>query len=262
MKYLYSTIVYQPLLNAIIALTTIVPGHSLGWAVIIMTICVRMVLFPLQHRATKVQEVLKHLEPHLSELKEKHKDDREELARKTLELYRKHGINPFASLLLFVVQLPILIALFKIFQHGLIGDISGQLYSFVPHPEVLNMIFFGIDLSRPFIPLAIIAAVTQFVQVKLMLTKQKKKEGATPQTGFGAEFQRAMQVQMPYIIPLMVGFIGAKFAAALPLYWTVMNVLAIVHEGIVRKRAASMSYEPGSEQHITHSGGAAPRNAA
>ncbi|MEK7659667.1 MAG: YidC/Oxa1 family membrane protein insertase [Patescibacteria group bacterium] len=259
MKFLYTTIIYQPLLNAIIALTAIMPDQSVGYAVIIITICVRTILFPLQHRATKVQEAMKHLEPHLTALKEEHKDNREELARRTLELYKKHGINPFTSFFLLLIQLPILIALFKIFQHGLTGDISAQLYSFVPHPDYINMMFLGINLSQPFIPLAILAAITQFVQVKLMMTKQK----AQPQRGegFGPEFQRAMQTQMPYIIPLMVGLFGMKFAAALPLYWTVMNVLAIVHEGIVRKRAATMRYESTGTQHITTSG-ATPRDAA
>lgn len=260
MKFLYTTLIYQPLLNAIVAVTTIVPEQSLGYAVIVIAFVIRGILFPIQHRATKVQEAMKHLEPHLHALKEQHKDNREELAQKTLELYRKHGVNPFASFLLLIIQLPVLIAIFSIFREGLMGDISGQLYSFVPHPEHINMLFYGIDLSRPHIPLAILAAVTQFVQVKLMLTKQRNTS-ATQGSGFGAEFQRAMQTQMPYIIPLMIGLIGSRLAAALPLYWTVMNLLAIVHEGIVRKRAASMRYATASEQHITADGGATSRNA-
>src|SRR3989338_5200118 len=114
---LFNEVFYRPLLNALVFLTGFLPFNDLGLAVIILTVLVRSLLFPLMHRSIQTQNKMKMIEPELRKIKDKFKD-REEQAKRIMELYRALGVNPLSGVLLLFSQLPILIALYLVFRNG------------------------------------------------------------------------------------------------------------------------------------------------
>ena len=236
---MFHTIFYQPLYNALVALTTIVPGHDLGLAVILLTIIVKMVLIPISHKTIKTQKKLKELEPEMNKIKEKHKDQQEQ-ALKIMELYSQHGVNPFSGVFLMFLQLPIILALFFVFKEGL--DLtSSDIYSFVPKPEFINHMLFGfIDLTQKSIVLALLVGITQFIQVQLSVPPTPaKKEGA--EASFGDSLAQSMSFQVKYILPIFITFVSYGLNTAVSVYWIVNNIFTVVHELYVRHKAQNIT---------------------
>ncbi len=229
---LLKTIFYNPLYNGMVFLVSLLPGHNVGLAIIILTLLVRVILFPLGQRAARSQLALKDLEPELKKIKEEYKT-KEEQARKTFELYKKYKVNPFSGCLLSLIQLPIIIALYYVFLKGL-GFNEDVLYSFVKHPEVLNMNFLGIDLGQKSLILAILAGLTQFFQSMISLPKHEHKI-ANP-GDFKENFTKSMQTQMKYVFPILLFWIAYKISAAVALYLVVSNMFMIAQEFIVRRQ--------------------------
>lgn len=231
---LLKVIFYNPLYNGMVFLVSVLPGHSVGLAIIVLTLLIRVVLFPLGQKAARSQLALKELEPELKKIKEEYKS-KEEQAKKTFELYKKYQVNPFSGCLLSIIQLPIIIALYYVFFKGL-GFSEDILYSFVKHPEVINMNFLGlIDLGEKSLILAILAGATQFIQSSISFPKHK--HDTTPATGdFKENFAKSMQTQMKYIFPVLLFWIAYKISAAVALYLVVSNMFMIVQELIVRRQ--------------------------
>ena len=164
---IWDALLYKPLINALAFLVSIVPYGDVGLAVIILTILVKLILFPLSQKAIESQAAMNVLAPELKKIKESGKS-KEEQARLTFELYKEHKTNPFSGCLLVLVQIPIIFALYYVFFKGINFD-SSLLYSFVPAPENVNMIFLGIlDLSQKSLILAILAGVSQYLQAHFM----------------------------------------------------------------------------------------------
>src|SRR4029077_9575821 len=135
-------------------------------AIILLTILVKLILFPITRKSIVGQIKLKGLESEIAKIKEGG-FTKEETAKKTFELYKIHKVNPFSSCLLIIIQLPILIALYLVFYHGL-SSTGVALYPFVHFPEVIHMRFLGlIDLGQKSIILAVLAGASQFLQVHL-----------------------------------------------------------------------------------------------
>jgi YidC/Oxa1 family membrane protein insertase len=246
----FNEIFFRPLLNALIFLTDILPFHDLGFAVIILTILVRLALFPFTHHSVKAQVKMRALEPDIARIKHEHKDNQEEQARKTMALYKEHGVNPFSGCLMLLIQLPLLIALYRVFLVG-ITDIDTQLYSFVSAPESIGVVFLGvIHLMEVSVFLAATGALTQFVQMKLAVPPSRNTTNTTEKLSFATkpDFSRIMTTQMTYVMPVIIFIIGLQFPSAVSLYWTTMNVFAIIHEMIVRKKAEHI-------QQTTHESG-------
>src|SRR3989344_3272694 len=167
MHYLWDTLLYKPLINALAFLVSIVPGGDLGVAVIFLTILVKLVLFPFSQKAIKNQAAMTMLAPELEKIK-KSAANKEEQARLTFELYKKDKTNPFSGCLLVLVQIPIIFALYYVFFKGLNFE-SGMLYSFVPVPEHINMIFLGmLDITQKSVALAVLAGISQYLQAHFM----------------------------------------------------------------------------------------------
>jgi len=235
---IFNKIFYEPLLNGLAWLINILPFHDVGIAIIILTIIVRFIIFPFTHSATVTQTKIRQLEPELKEIKEKFKNNNQEQAKKTMELYKRHGINPVSGLVALFVQIPILFALYRVFLTGGGFDI-GHLYHFISIPDVINTKFLGlIEMSKRSYLLAGLAAVSQFVQIRLAIPPIKKTNVANE--SFKDNLARSMNLQARYVMPLLIFYIGLKLSSALALYWTTMNIFAIVHEMIVRKKAKKM----------------------
>ena len=232
---IYNTAFYEPLLNALVFLINVLPTHDIGIAVIILTIIVKFIIFPFQHRSVMAQRKIRSLEPELKAIKEKYKKDNQEQAKKMMELYRAHGVNPFSGFMVLLVQLPVFIALYKIFMVGADFDLS-RIYSFISTPTDINVKFLGlIDMTKVNYILAATAGITQFFQMKLAIPPIKKagKMGKS----FKDDLVKSMSVQAKYIMPAFVFFIALKFSSAMALYWTTMNIFAIVHESVVKRKA-------------------------
>jgi YidC/Oxa1 family membrane protein insertase len=231
----FKTVFYVPLYNGLLFLMDVIPWIDAGVAVILFTIIIKLILFPLSVRSVKTQLKMKQIEPELTAVKEKYKDNREELARKTLELYRTNDIHPFSGFFLVLIQLPIIIALYQVFYHGgVFGVDTSILYSFVHVPENANSLFLGIvDITKKSIWLAAIAAISQYFQARLALPPAKPR---TEKSSFQDDLARSMSVQMKYILPVFIFFIAWRLAAAISLYWITSNLFMIAQELYIRRR--------------------------
>lgn len=238
----FKALLYQPLYNGLIFLMDILPFVDAGVAVLLFTIIVKLVLFPLSKSAVSTQFKMRTLAPELEELKKKYKDDRQEQARKTMELYRENNINPFSSVLLIFIQLPIIFALYFVFLNGGLPEIDTELlYSFIPEPQNVDIFFLGIfDITQSSWILALAAAVTNFFQIRFSVPKfnsKKRKKGEMP--SFKDDLARSMNIQMRYVFPVVVFFIANYLSGAIAIYWTTSNLFTIGQELVIRKTVKS-----------------------
>jgi len=239
MHYLYTTFIYNPLYNGLVLLMNtakIAPWIDAGMIVILFTIVVRLILFPLSKKAARTQVIMKTVEPEMNALKEKYKDDKQTQAVKMMELYKEKKINPFSSILLLFIQLPIIIALYRIFYSTGFSTVHTELlYGWVPIPPVVSTMFLGLlDVSKKSIILALLAALSQYLQISISVPKPAaRKEGSSK---FGEDFARNMQLQMKYVFPVMIFFISWNLAGALAIYWITSNLFMIAQELYIRKQ--------------------------
>lgn len=233
---IFSTFFYQPLYNTLVLILSVVPGANVGVAIILLTVVVRGSLLPISHKSVVSQSKMRALAPHLEKLKEKHKDDKQEQARKTMELYKEHGINPFSGCLLVAVQLPIIFALYYVFFKGLPNLNAGHLYSFVQLPSSVSMVFLGVVLSKKSVVFALLAAITQYYQIKLSVPKMAPLEKDT-KPSFKDDFGRSFNTQMRFMLPLIVFGVSYSTSAAMALYWTTSNLFSVSHELYVARKA-------------------------
>lgn len=224
---------YQPLFNGLVILYNYIPGHDFGVAIIVLTIIIKTLLYPTAVKAINSQRSLQKLQPQMQEIQKKYKDDREKQAKETLALYKKEKINPFSGIFLALIQLPILIALYKVFWEGLNPKELVTLYSFVVNPGQINPLFLHIvDLSKANLVLAILAGAAQFFQTKMLSPKIDSKVSGQDKT---ADFSSMMQKQMLYFFPVFTVIILMGLPSALGLYWTVSSIFSIVQQYLILK---------------------------
>lgn len=240
MSYLYQVICYQPVLNILVFIYSHV--FDLGVAIILLTVVIKLALWPLSQKAIKSQAELQEIQPKIDELKKKYADNKTALGQATMDLYKEHKINPLSSCLPLLIQLPFFFAVFTVLKTGLHQDL-GLVYSFLTKPETFNTLSFGfMDLSKPAIYLAVLAGLAQFIQSKMMLAKQKKANinQKTVEKGSVEEsMSNIMNKQMTYILPIMTIVIGASLPGGLTLYWFVFTVITVLQQFIVLKTASN-----------------------
>lgn len=239
MKELFNDLFFIPLYNALIFFVDIIPGGDVGFAVIILTLIVKFLLFPLSKSAVRTSIKSREIQGELEELKEKYKDKREELGRAMLELYKKHEINPFSGIALIFIQLPVILALYwVIYKGGLPAINTDILYSFIPAPQSVDMTFLGVFhiAESKSLVLALLAAVTQHIQARLSFPKQDKQEKpVSDKPNFQADLMKGMQIQIKWVLPIMVFGISYGLIAVVALYWTISNLFAIGQEIYIRE---------------------------
>ncbi|QSH39180.1 membrane protein insertase YidC [Candidatus Kaiserbacteria bacterium] len=231
----FNTFIFTPLYNGLILLIDFVPYADVGFAVIILTVLVKIILFPLAHKVAHMQVQMKELAPKLEELKEKYKEDKQEQTLKIMALYKEHNVRPFLSILVVFIQLPIILGLYWVFFRGGLPDIQlDLLYSFVPIPTTVNMNFLGlIDMGGRSVILALLAGATQYVHSYYALAKPKPR-GENP--SIKEDLAHSFHLQMKYVMPIIVVVISYTISAAIALYWLTSNLFAIGQELIVRRR--------------------------
>lgn len=231
---MFHTILYVPLYNALIWLTSIF-GGSIGVAVIALTLVVKIILSPLSYSAIKSQIEQKKLQPLVEDLKKKYPDQKEQ-SQKMMELYKEHKTNPFAGCLLILLQLPVIIALYRVFLGGAVITTT-DLYSFVHAPAMIQTIFLGLSMSaRGVIILAILAGVSQYLQMLLSPSMQSTKRGKDEKLDTQTQMAESMTKSMRYTMPIMIAFFGYAVPGAVALYWIVSNIFMIAQEQLVMHR--------------------------
>lgn len=220
---IFQTFFYKPLFNLLIFIYNVIPGHDFGIAIIILTIIIRFILYPLTKKGIESQKAMALIQPKIKEAQQKYKHDRAKQAEEMMRLYREYKVNPFSSFLNLFIQIPILIALYKVFMAGVDPKSLDGLYSFVRNPGVIDSMFLGVmDLSKANPVMAVIAGVLQFLQSKMMLPKPSGSENQKQ-----SDFAKIMHNQMLYVLPFLTIMIAWKFPAGLPLYWIVTTLFSI-----------------------------------
>ena len=237
MSGIFNTVFYQPLYNGLVFLFDLLPWFDAGIIVILFTFIVKLILFPLSKKSLTAQAEMKKLEPELKGIREKYKDNQQETARRTMELYREHKVNPFASILIIIIQIPIVFALYFIFLRAGLPDIKEELlYSFISPPVSVNILFLGlIDLSAKSILLGVLAGVSSFFQIRYSLSGNKPK-AKTDKPSFRDDLARSMNMQMKYVFPLIVAFIAYSISGAVALYWVTSNIFTLGQELVIRRK--------------------------
>jgi YidC/Oxa1 family membrane protein insertase len=239
MHTLWNAIFYQPIYNALIFIINSVTFGDVGFAIILLTIVVKLILFPLTRKSIKSQILMKRIEPELKRVKKEY-PNKEEQAKKTFELYKKYDVNPFSGCLVILLQLPVIFALYYVFYKGIsLG--SGPLYPFIHVPLALHTNFLGlVDIHAKSIVLALLAGITQFIQGYLATpikgkTEIVREDGTKEPKTFQDQMSDSMQMNVKYILPIFIAFIAYKISAAVALYWITSNIFTILQEWYIRK---------------------------
>lgn len=237
-SYIWHTFFFDPVYNSLVFFIDVLPGGDVGLAIVCTVVFIKVLMLPLSIKVTKMQVVMREIEPRLRELKETIKD-RQEQAQAMLAIYKEKGINPLSSILLLFIQFPIIIAIYLAVSTGggvQLPDINtALLYSFIPSPADVSMMMVGIfDITTRSLPLALLAGITMFIQVRLtMPALEPRAKDAVP--NFKEDFTRSMQLQMRYVMPVIITVFAYILASAIALYFVVSNLVAIAQELVVRR---------------------------
>ena len=233
---IYNALIFQPILNLLIWLYNVIPGNDLGLAIIVLTLIVKVILYPFSKAQIKQQRSLQELQPKMDEIRVRLKDDKEGQAKELMELYRKEKVNPAASCLPLLIQLPIFIGLLGALRASLSAHTLTMLYPFVANPGIVNTMFLGfVNLSKPNYVLAVIAGAVQFWQSWQMLRRPAlltppPAEVAGTKAAEDESVAIMMNKQMMYIMPVVTVFIGFTLPGGLALYWIIMSLLTVAQQ--------------------------------
>ncbi len=180
-------------------------GGSYGWAIVVVTIIIRLVILPLMVKQTKNAKAMQGLNPEMKKLREKYSSKdaqtQQKLQQETMALFSKHGVNPLAGCFPLIIQMPILIG----FYHAIVRTEKIAEDSFL---------WFDLGQADPFYILPLVAGLTTFIQQKMMSA--------------GTMNQNPQMAMMIWIMPIMIIIFAINFPAALSLYWVVGNIFMIV----------------------------------
>jgi YidC/Oxa1 family membrane protein insertase len=242
---MWNTLILDPMINTLLVIYSVL-GQNFGLAIIVFTILVRLITYPLtaqQMKSTqKMQEMQKSKE--WQEIQKKHKGDREKLSQEQMKLYKEMGVNPFGSCLPTLIQFPVIIGLYQAVIRVLavtpiqLVDLSRHIYPFINASAFIpiNNRFLWMDLSLPEkdfglaiagigLPiLAILVVITTYLQSKLM----------TPPTGTGEQGAQMMQAMNLYM-PLFMGYLAYTFSSGLALYFVASNLVGILQYAALGK---------------------------
>jgi YidC/Oxa1 family membrane protein insertase len=230
----FYTYLYIPIYNLLVFLVDTVPGGDIGLAVVLATIIVKLILMPLSLRAAHTQRQMKLIEADLKHIREKYKDDREQQAKEMLALYRANNIKPFASIFGVLIQIPIVLTLYFVFNREALLNIDPSLlYSFIPVPETVSPLFLGLfAVAGSSLMLAILAALAQFALAHVSIPVPKPKKGEKPTAT--EDFGRMMALQARFVLPVIIGTV-AFTSGAIALYFITSSLVGLVQEYVVRR---------------------------
>jgi YidC/Oxa1 family membrane protein insertase len=227
---IFYTIFYQPLYNLLVIFYDFYPAAGMGLAIILITVLIKCLLFPFTFKSLKGQKQMNELQPKIAKIREDYKDDKEKMAQELMSVYKDNNVNPFSSCLPLLIQLPIFFALYKVLRDGLTQINADHLYSFVHAPESINSVFLGIvDLAQISIPLAVLAALAQYYQVKQTMVNKPAKEVKASSGAMDENMMANMNKMMLYFMPAMTLMIGCtSMPGGVMLYWLSTTAITIL----------------------------------
>ena len=264
---IFDLLIVQPIFNLLIGLYSIIPGGDFGISLIIFTILVRFALFPLVKKQLHQTKMMRKLQPELVKIKKRAKGNKQVEGMQMLELYKKHGVSPFRSIGILLIQLPIFIALFSVIQiftthrdqiakftYDFMENI-GPIKHLIEHPDQFNEKLLGmVDLTKAafstngvdifLIVLAVVAAYTQYVMSKQTMPHDESKkrlrdimkEAAEGKQADQSEMNAAMMTKMVKVLPFFMFFIMISVPGALALYYAVSNIVAVAQQSYLLKK--------------------------
>ena len=201
--------IVQQVITFLYGLTNMLGVPSYGLAIVIMTVIVKLILYPLTKKQIESTKAMMSIQPKMKEIQEKYKDDKQRLNMELANLYKNEGVNPLAGCLPLLVQMPIMIGIFYgIRDFSYAGPSNFLWMETISNPD-------------PMYILPILSALTTFVQ-----SKQTMPDTSSPQNKI-----------MLYFMPLFIGYISLNFPAGLVIYWVVMNIMQIGQQALMNKAA-------------------------
>ncbi len=239
-SFIWHTFFFDPIYNVLVFFIGVIPGGDVGLAIIASVILVKLILFPVSIKAVQTQKVMKEIQPKIKEIKDKYKEDKEAQAKAMMDVYKEHELNPFSSIFIIILQIPIIIALyFSVYSGGGVPlpDINTDvLYSFVSGTVTASMNFLGIvDIAGRSVILALAAGITQYIHVNFVMPTPEKPKKEDGPADFGTELMNNMQTQMKFVMPILITGIAYFISAAIALYFVVSNLFSIFQELYVRR---------------------------
>jgi YidC/Oxa1 family membrane protein insertase len=255
-KTVWRVFFWKPVYNLMIACMNIT-ALDLGWAIILVTIIIKLALFVPTQKGMKSQRKMQKLQPELKKIKLRNAGNQQKIAMESMELWKKHNVNPFSSILPILLQFPFLIALFYVVQNGLLPHNEFFLYPIeylknFDYHNVQTMFLGLIDLiqspwqNKSMLWLPVIIAITQYFAMKLSFARmekakkeQKKEKGNSEKTGgfmedFQEEFQKMNGVFI-YLFPAMILIFSAAMPAGVGIYWLVSTLFSIGQQYVVNR---------------------------
>ena len=263
----FDILIMQPVFNLLIGLYSIIPGGDFGISIIIFTILVRFALYPLVKKQLHQTQAMKKLQPQLVKIKQQAKGNKQQESMQMMELYKQNGVNPFRSIGILLIQLPIFIALYSVIrvftEHR--DEIAKFTYDFmeqipaiqqlISHPERFNEKLLGVvDLTKSafanghvdifLVILAVVAAGTQYIMSKQTMPHNESKkrlrdimaEAADGKKSDQSEMNAIVMTKMMKIMPFFMFFIMVSLPGALALYYVTSNIVAVVQQGRLLKK--------------------------
>lgn len=236
----YEAIAYNPIYNLLISFYNIIPWKDFGVAIILTTLLIRLLIYPISKKQITSQKKLQELQPKIKEVQEKFKDNKQEQAQRMMALYKEHGVNPVSGCLPLVLYLIVFIAIYQAINHiasaNFLAD-GAHLYSFVSNPGPINHLFLNmLDLTKPNILLGVVTAIAQYFQMKMIIGNQPTPP-VSESKGDMSDIATMMNKQMLYIAPAATLFIGVTFPAALSLYWLTSTLFMLVQQRLTLSSA-------------------------
>lgn len=280
---MFDFLIVNPIFNALMALYSLIPGGDFGVAIIIFTIFIRFLLYPLVKSQLHQAKAMRKLQPELKKIKAAANGNRQLEATQQMELYKRFGINPFRSILILIVQLPIFIGLYQVIQIVTLNrdQLGRHMYDFtanlepvkkiIDNPENFNHSMLGfIDITKTtfgshgvditLLVLAVIAAVTQYIMTKQTAptnTSPKKfrqimAEATSGKQSDPSEMSGAMMGTMIKVMPVFMFFIMVSLPGALALYYTVSNLVAVAQQHYLLNKDSEELEDLGDEVTVTN----------
>lgn len=265
----FNTFFVFPILNLLVAfyhlfLQIRLPG-AFGFAIIALTVLVRIILQPFFHKQMETARKMQDLKPHLDRLSQKHKEDKKRLQQEQLKLYQEAGINPASGCLFMIIQIPVFIALYNAFNVFLANGVDGKTITainkalYLPFLKIqtIDPLFFGLNLALTpqksglwyYYLVPIITAFLQYLQVQVSQPKvdrplvetpkpeKTEEEGQKKETSTTEDFQKAMNTQMKYLFPVLIGWFSFSLPVGLSLYWNIFSLFSIIQYQQLKSKA-------------------------
>jgi YidC/Oxa1 family membrane protein insertase len=260
-------IVVYPIAKALVWLTNLIASlgipYSLGWAIILITVVIKLATLPLTRKQLQSQKAMQDLQPKQKELQEKYGKDRQKLSEEQMKLYKEAGVNPMGGCLPLLIQLPILWGLYQALYAVAGADLvppAQRSFFWIPDlffptlavgtkwlGEAFQAQNWGLLFAYTSLP--IIMLVTQLIVQKM--TQAPKSKG-------GQDSQAQMMGQMMFLMPVMFGYITLGLPAGLTLYWTTSNILSMIQQYFVTGWGALVDWIPALKPKSAISQTAAP----